>query len=219
MQDQLFDINTYVVITKDPIKKITNDLKELLKRWKSKGFIDMDNRINFLDVTIMIKNNRIIFDNYNKPTFSGRVLNFYLYHPPCHKNGVIISLVDRILLLSHPQFHQINFKKAIELLLNNSYHQALIFSTMNKRLKYHSHNLRQEKTLPLTVDKFFTIPYIKPVSESFIFVASYVHKKVAYTIPNTLNKFIGRGKDKLSKLSQQGVVYKISCHDCGARTT
>ena len=33
------------------------------------------------------------------------------------------------------------------------------------------------------------------------------------TIPNILNKFIDRGKDRLNQMSQQGMVYKIFCHD------
>lgn len=36
----------------------------------------VDNRLNFLDVTMILKNNFIKFDWYHKPTFSGRYLNF-----------------------------------------------------------------------------------------------------------------------------------------------
>ncbi|KYN08181.1 hypothetical protein ALC62_00836 [Cyphomyrmex costatus] len=42
------------------------------------------------------------------------------------------------------------------------------------------------------------------------------HCKLAYSIPNTLKGFIRRGKDKLDLLSNQNVVYKISCDDCEA---
>lgn len=42
-----------------------------------------DNRLNFLDVTIMVNNNLIKFDWYHKPTFSGRFLNFESQHPLC----------------------------------------------------------------------------------------------------------------------------------------
>ena len=49
-----------------------------------------DNRkINFLDVKLLIEDGRIIFDNYTKPTNSGRYLNFFFNHPVEHKRGVI----------------------------------------------------------------------------------------------------------------------------------
>ncbi|KYQ54521.1 hypothetical protein ALC60_06668 [Trachymyrmex zeteki] len=166
-------------------------------------------RINFLDLTIIVYYNTIIFDNYNKPTCSGRFLNFYSHHPPCHKNGVVINLVDRILILSHPQFHETNLRNCIRTLLNYCYPLSTIFSIINNRLKYHSHNSWQKKVPLVAADKFFTIPYVKSISESFVPVASCLNKKTAYTIPNTLNKFINRGKDKLNHISQQGVVYKI----------
>jgi len=74
--------------------------------------ISSNNKINFLDVIIIIHNDIIIFDNYNKSTCSG-FLNFHSHHPPYHKNGVIINLVDRILILSYLQFHQINLTEVI----------------------------------------------------------------------------------------------------------
>jgi len=42
------------------------------------------------------------------------------------------------------------------------------------------------------------------------------HCKLAFFITNTLKSFIKRGKDKLELLSNQNVVYKISCDDCEA---
>ena len=42
------------------------------------------------------------------------------------------------------------------------------------------------------------------------------HCKLAFTITNTLKNFIERGKDKLELLSNQNVLYKISCDDCDA---
>ncbi|XP_070170887.1 uncharacterized protein [Polyergus mexicanus] len=41
----------------------------------------VDNRLNFLDITIIIKDSLIEFDWYHKPTFSGKYLNFGSQHP------------------------------------------------------------------------------------------------------------------------------------------
>jgi len=58
------------------------------------------------------------------------------------------------------------------------------------------------------------LPYVKMVSESFRFIALKMNSKLAYSIPNTLNKYVKRDKDQLDVLSNQGVIYKIFCEDC-----
>ena|SRR5436190_6044979 len=45
----------------------------------------VNNRLNFLDVSIIIKEGVIEFDWFHKTTFSGRYLNFNSWHPICHK--------------------------------------------------------------------------------------------------------------------------------------
>ena len=80
-----------------------------------------ENGINFLDVKLMIQEGSIIFDMYKKPTNSGRYLNYFSNHPLAHKRGAIIGQLERILLLSHPKFHEKNISELIHTLLNNGY--------------------------------------------------------------------------------------------------
>jgi hypothetical protein len=91
--------------------------------------------INFLDNTIIKRNNVLEFDWYHKPTFSGRYLNFLSAHPLSQKRGTIMEMVDRAFLLSDPHFHKKNIELIIGVLLNNDYPVQLIFETVNARLK------------------------------------------------------------------------------------
>jgi len=76
--------------------------------------------LNFFDITIIKKDNLLITDWYQKLTFSGRYLNYFSHYPLCQKIGTILSLVDRVLLLSHPEFQK-NFEKVIKILIMNGY--------------------------------------------------------------------------------------------------
>ncbi|XP_025261928.1 uncharacterized protein LOC112637139 [Camponotus floridanus] len=49
--------------------------------------LEVDRKINFLDVTIIVENNVLIFDWFQKSTFSGRYLNYHSQHPLCQKKG------------------------------------------------------------------------------------------------------------------------------------
>jgi len=61
---------------------------------------------------------------------------------------------------------------------------------------------------------FFTIPYVRSISESFIPITKKYGFDIAYSVPNTLNSFIKRGKDKIDRMAQNDCVYKISCSGC-----
>jgi len=187
--------------------------------------IGNNNGINFLDVAIVIDDQRIIFDRYEKPTSSGRYINYHSQHSVAQKKSVIFGLVDRVLLLSHPKFHKKNIERIINILLDNCYPLPFIFTTINKRIKnlmnkYNNNtSKRNGEQLPINNNdnkNFFTIPYVKTISESFQPIAKRYGFDVAYSVPNTLNKFIKRGKDKIEKLENNDCVYKINCLNCNA---
>jgi len=76
--------------------------------------------LNFLELKIINRDGQFIFDWYHKPTFLGRFLNYHSKHPISQKKGVIMNLIDKVLFLSHPEFHQKNFSYLISILLNNN---------------------------------------------------------------------------------------------------
>jgi len=54
------------------------------------------------------------------------------------KKGVITSLFDRTLLLSHTRFHFKNLEEMINILINNCYPLKLIFPTIKNCIQYMS---------------------------------------------------------------------------------
>lgn len=95
-----------------------NSLHPRLQFIMEKG---VDNRLNFLDITLIVNGGTIEFDWYHKPTFSGRYLNFESTHSLCQKRDTITGLTDRAFLLSHPRFHQKNMELVVNILLENGY--------------------------------------------------------------------------------------------------
>jgi len=134
------------IVLSVPSSQLNNLLKKFNSFHQRLRFtmeIERDNRLNFLDLTIIKQNNFLIFDWFQKPTFSGRFLNFHSHHPFTHKRGTMYSLVDRVLRLSHPNFHQKNFDYIIKILLDNGYPLHLIFWTIRRRLhtKSYTHKI------------------------------------------------------------------------------
>jgi len=97
--------------------------------------ISINNRINFLDVTIILDDQKIVFDRYEKPTNTGRYINYHSQHPVSQKRSIIYGLVDKTILLSHPRFQEKNLKGIINILLENCFPLPFIFATINTRIK------------------------------------------------------------------------------------
>jgi len=173
--------------------------------------------LNFLDVTIMNNNNLIEFDLYRKPTFSGRVLSFLSQHPISQKRGVLVSMIDRVFLLSNPRLHQKNFNFIIETFLGNGYPLKFIFDTISNRLK----NLFNKKTKNQNLNEiddgykgWFVIPFIPKVTEKFKNITKNLKTTIAFFSLNKLGRIIKAQKDALPKCHNKNVVYKLECKNC-----
>lgn len=167
----------------------------------------INNRLDFLDITIIVENNRLIFDWFHKKTFSGRYLNFYSQYPICQKRGTVIGLIDKTIFLSHPKFHSKNFKMIIGILLENCYPLEFIFKTFQERLKFlFSKDKKVQEDLENNEKlNYFTIPFINEISENFRSILKDYNTKTAFCSLNKLNIFIKAHKDSLPKSSINNV--------------
>jgi len=179
-----------------------------------------ENFNNFLNLKIMVKDNRLIFDLFTKPTASGRFLNFHSNHPITHKKGIIYGMVDRVLKLSDPDFHNKNIIEIIKILLRNSYPLKFIFISIRNRIKYQLHKSNKKNNTNNDNTKnnnsYFSIPYIKKHSDKLINSLAYSKRKIAYKCNHKLKKFIKPIKDPIPRCQNNNVVYKIQCSDCEA---
>jgi len=55
---------------------------------------EKDRTLSFLDLSLSVRNDRILIDWFHKKTFSGRYC-LISNHPRCHKTGTIYNLVER----------------------------------------------------------------------------------------------------------------------------
>ena len=72
---------------------------------------------------------------YRKDVWSGHYLNFYSNHSLSNKIGIIYSLTDRAILLSHDKFHSENLNLVKEMLIKNGYPLDLLNDKIATRYK------------------------------------------------------------------------------------
>jgi len=206
-----------MAIPSDSINNILNIFNNLHPRLQFTLEIGGD-KINFLDVTIIKNNNKLEFNWYHKPTFSGRYLNYFSQHPLSQKRGTIMGMVDRAILLSDPKFQHDNLCFIINVLLKNDYPLSFIFDTVNTRLKSFSNVYQKRNTNTESKDtqKWFTIPFLNSVSHKFKHLTKDLDTKISYYSLNKLNTIIKGHKDELPNMSKRNVVYKLACKNCSA---
>ncbi|KYN28371.1 Dipeptidyl peptidase family member 6 [Trachymyrmex cornetzi] len=177
--------------------------------------------LNFLDVKIKVINEQLNFDWYQKPTFSGRFINFFSNHPMSQKKAIIFSLVDRALLLSNKEYHKKNINFIINTLLHNDYPIEFIFDTINNRIdNIHKREFKIQKNKENNRDSennvsWFGMPFIPGLTDRF----KRIHNnktRIAFHSTNKLNKYIKVQKDNVEQSKKCNVVYKICCNDCNA---
>jgi len=185
--------------------------------------------LNFLDITLIKNNNKIEFDWFYKPTFSGRYLNFLSLYSITQKRGSLMSMIDRALLLSHPRYHKKNINFIINTFLQNDYPLHFIFDTINLRLKTfvnkrnnthtneeNNNNISNENHSNIIKINWFTIPHFPNISERFKNIIKKHNVKLSFYSLNKLDRIIRAQKDRLPDYSKKNVVYKISCYNCDA---
>lgn len=139
------------------------------------------------------------------------------------REALVIGLIGKAFLLSHPSFHQKSLEFVILTFLKNDYPLSFICQIVHKRLKS-----LFEKTKSMSISKshnndeigmklsFFNIPYVKFFSEQFGLIVRDLDTKLSYININKLQHFIRVHKDVLPNYSRSNVVYRIACRDCDA---
>ena len=181
--------------------------------------VEVNNSLNFLDLTLIKNNGRIITNWFQKKTCSGRILNFHSNHSIQQKRNIVSNLIDRAMLLSHVSFHKQNIDIVKNILMNNNYPTQFIDSCISNRVRHHKFKNTTIKTAtnnlpepPLTL----SLPFI----EKFYYTCAKLLKKYNIRcvplINQKMDNIIKLGKDKNCKWKETGVIYKFNCGICSS---
>lgn len=169
--------------------------------------------LNFLDVTLIRENNSITSDWFQKPTFSGRIMNFDSNHPKYMKQNIIYNLVDRSTILAHKKFHSKNLQCVRKLLIENGYPTQFISNCIQKRIHCNNNtdNPLRKKALGSAYARqnFVSIPYCHSFFKKCSVILKKFNIRAVPKVNKGLSKIVKLGKDTLNKLQNTNVVYEM----------
>jgi hypothetical protein len=164
----------------------------------------VDNKLNYLDITIEIINSRFSFNIYRKPTTTDLIISNESCHPMEHKLAAIRYLHNRKDTFPiSSEYKQEETKVINTIMYNNGY-------TTNTMI----HKRRQQTKTPAeTTKKWAVFTYIGKETRiiSRLFRNTNIH--IAYKTKNTIQKNLQTNNIDHDKYSQSGV-YEIKCNSC-----
>ena len=157
---------------------------------------------------------RLTFSVYRKPTHTDQYLQFESNQPFQHKLGVVRTLYHRCKVLCTEEDSKLkeieHLKKVLSVsgYTKHAWNQATADRVPTLRNNPNTRDTRTKGSVLL--------PYVGPVTEA---IARNIRKAgvTTHIRPfNTIRERLVHPKDKLDRLDQAGVVYKIACNDCEA---
>lgn len=84
-------------------------------------------KLSFLELQLMMNSGRIVYDWYDKLTFSGRILNFKSNNPISEKSETVYSMVAKVIVFSDPMFHKKNIVFISSIPYNNTNSEEFVY--------------------------------------------------------------------------------------------
>ncbi|XP_062713958.1 uncharacterized protein LOC134290776 [Aedes albopictus] len=205
------------LITALPIEKIEhvkNSLNGFNPHIQFTCEIEENNKLAYLDMLLIrTEQQTITTDWYKKPVASGRILNYFSFHPLTQKLNTATGFIGRVFRLSTCRSE--NEKKD---LLNNNYPSALINRLVNRfinrstNVPNDSGNTNPE---PKTYRSLHHVDNLTPALAKVI-KRNFPSITLSFKCVKTNRLLFSKLKDKTPQLEQRNVIYRIPCIDCDA---
>lgn len=172
-----------------------------------------DNHLNFLDVCVIREGNNLYTDWFQKEVSSNILLNFQSQHIPSQKRAMVYNLVDRATTLSELRFHSKNLCKVFEILVMNGYPADYVKVHIAKRLRKIKFNMQHCNNSDSITR--ISVPYVRGLTKKISNIITERNPNIRIVCKSsTLANIVSNHKDKIDKLYNKDVVYKIPCKSC-----
>lgn len=180
--------------------------------------IEQNNKINFLDLTIIKSQSLLEFAIYRKPTQTDHTIPNHSNHPHQHKFASFHCYINRLLNipLSISNYNkEVNILKQIA--FNNDFDPSIV-NTLITKIKFNRLKKQTFPTPTINSTKYIAVPFIDNYTNqkiSQILRHSIDNLKISYKTKNNLSTYLSNSKDKMDTLSKSGI-YLLKCGSCNS---
>ena len=183
--------------------------------------VETNNKISFLDCSVLRSENKLSTSVYRKPTFTGQGLSFFSFCARIYKINSIKTLISRAQRIS-TTFTALNkeLTHLVQYFYDNGYPKDLVYREVRKLAR------SSPKTQTAAQQKLYaSLPYFgsqaeKLKKELITIIAEYYPQldfKIALTNKYTISSLFPF-KDVLPMALRSNVIYSYSCAQCASGT-
>lgn len=172
--------------------------------------------INFLDVSLFRKEQKIVTKWYCKPFSSNRLVNWFSEHEPHTITNTAVRYISNMLFYSHISFHDELMQKAKVILFKNSFPSDKIEDFIVKAKEIVAFNIFGENDAENT--QFFSTLAPIRVLKTINLLCKSNHSNVKYVNTyldhNSGSTIFSHLKDPQTFENQNNIVVRVSCKSC-----
>jgi hypothetical protein len=171
---------------------------------------EIENIINYLDISIHRTDSDLTFHIYRKPTFTDTIIPYDSCHPIQHKHAAIRFLYNRLHTYDLDEDAKSKELNTIHNILHNNMFPLQYYNFVSKHSNY-NHTLSQPQTY---THKWTTFTYVVKETRFITQIFKNTDLKIAYKVNNTIETLLKATPTHFDKYLACGI-YKLSCPDCG----
>ena len=211
VDDILLIYNEYLI----DINEILTSFNSLSHNLKFSLELEADNRLNYLDLTLVKNPNGFSYDIYRKPTATETIIPRDSCHPREHKMAAIRYFVNRVNTYDLSNKSKRSEMDTIEhILRSNSYDVSLLDKMIRKEARKKPN---QQQTPEHLKQKWARFTYIGSETRMITKLFRHYQVKVAFTTNNNLNKLLRINiADEANKYTKSGT-YQLNCPTCSKK--
>ena len=197
------------------LSKFVNQINKLEKNLRFKVERGGD-RLDFMDLTLIITDNKIKIKVYRKKTYTDSIIPYNSHHSWGHKMAGFHCMIYRLLNLPlEKKEYNEELNTIITIAINNGYKKEDIMRILRKQRSRQEAKVLFNNNIPKN-NKWIAIPFCQGISEQTKKIIRKEHKTTNVTYHNNQNlgrQLINTKKTHTDKLNTSGI-YKVSCK-CG----
>jgi hypothetical protein len=149
------DILTFLPL--EHVQETLNKINSYHQKLQFTVETENEQQLNYLDMTLIRQNDKIVTNWYSKSTSSGRILHYFSAHPHHMKYNIAFEFSKKVIFLSNQNFHQSNITKIHDILTQNGYPEKLIRNVIHRSLRIFNGKLNPRNNLAPPAFEFIDI--------------------------------------------------------------
>ncbi|XP_062711019.1 uncharacterized protein LOC134289038 [Aedes albopictus] len=201
----------------DMIEHVRNALNEFNSHIQFTCEMENNNQLPYLDMLLIrTAQQKIVTDWYKKPVASGRILNYFSFHPLTQKLNTATGFIGRVFKLSTCRSENEKKELVRDYLLNNNYSSSLINRLINRYINKNTNTHESNSSTHPEPKMYRSLHHVEKLTPALAKVINrnFPNVQLGFKCVKTNRLLFSKLKDATPQLEKRNVIYRIPCADC-----